>query len=181
MDNLTPPPLTVLDKYHGPDFQGLYTGTVRVTGGEAKHGRASGIVRSDDGNLDLNLRLPEALGGPGGGTNPEQLIAAGYAACFHGALTLIAARNDIPLVNAVVDASVTFGRDPVDGMYMLTADIRIHLPGVDRAIAEQLVRSTERVCPYAKMARQGMVNVVALYVDPPALDGVEAGSTRSCA
>jgi len=168
MTKLTPPPLTVLDKYYGPEFQGLYTANVRVTGGEAEHGRASGVVRSDDGNLELNLRMPEALGGPGGGTNPEQLFAAGYAACFHGALTLIAAKNDISLVDAAVHVSVTFGRDPVDGLYTLTADIRIHLPGVDRAIAEQLVRASERVCPYAKMARQGIVNVVALHDDSPA-------------
>ncbi|GAB2874749.1 Ohr family peroxiredoxin [Paraburkholderia jirisanensis] len=167
MDKLTPPPPSMLDKYYGSDFQGLYTGTVSVTGGEAEHGRASGVVRSDDGNLELDLRLPQAMGGPGGGTNPEQLFAAGYAACFHGALTLIAARNDIPIDSATVNVSVTFGRDPVDGMYMLTADIRIHLPGVDEALAEQLVRATERACPYAKMARQGIVNVVALQVDAP--------------
>lgn len=109
MNKLTPPPWTLLDKYHGPEFQRLYTAVVRATGGEAEHGRASGVVRSDDGNLELDLRLPEALGGPGGGTNPEQLFAASYAACFHGALMLIAARNEIPLVNAAVDVSVTFG------------------------------------------------------------------------
>jgi Ohr subfamily peroxiredoxin len=171
MDKLTPPPLTLLDKYYGPDFQQMYTARIRVTGGEAEHGRASGVVRSDDGNLDLDLRLPEALGGPGGGTNPEQLFAAGYAACFHGALVLIAAKNGIALRDVAVDAAVTFGRDPVDGMYMLTADIRIHLPGVERALAEQLVRSTERVCPYAKMARQGITSVIALHVDPPAGQG----------
>jgi osmotically inducible protein OsmC len=165
MDKLTPPPLSALDKYYGADFQKLYTGTVRVTGGEAEHGRASGVVRSDDGSLELDLRLPAAMGGPGGGTNPEQLFAAGYAACFHGALTLIAARNDIPIDGVTVDASVTFGRDPVDGMYMLKAEIRIHLPGVEQAIAEQLVRATERICPYAKMARQGIVSVVALRDD----------------
>jgi lipoyl-dependent peroxiredoxin len=166
MTKLTIPPLTMLDKYVGPEFQGLYTAHVRVTGGEADHGRASGVVRSDDGNLELDLRLPETLGGPGGGTNPEQLFAAAYASCFHGALTLIAAKNDIPLVDTAVDVAVTFGRDPVDGLYTLTADIGIHLPGVERAIAEQLVRATERVCPYAKMVRQGIVNIVALHVDP---------------
>ncbi|MFC0397488.1 Ohr family peroxiredoxin [Paraburkholderia rhizosphaerae] len=171
MDKLTPPPLTLLDKYHGPEFQGLYTAQIRVTGGEAAHGRASGVIRSDDGNLELDLRLPEALGGPGGGTNPEQLFAAGYAACFHGALMLIAAKNGIELGEVAVDAAVTFGRDPVDGMYMLTADISIHLPGVERAIAEQLVRSTERVCPYAKMAREGIASVISLHVDVPAADG----------
>ncbi|WP_395408137.1 Ohr family peroxiredoxin [Pseudoduganella sp. UC29_106] len=165
MDKLTPPPLTLLDKYRGHEFEELYTGRVRVTGGEAEHGRASGVVRSDDGTLDLNLRLPAAMGGPGGGTNPEQLFAAGYAACFHGALVLVAAKNGIELHDAAVDASVTFGRDPVDGLYTLSVEVRVQLPGIQRAIAEQLVRSTERICPYAKMARQGIVNVVAVHVD----------------
>jgi Ohr subfamily peroxiredoxin len=162
MNPLVPPPLTLLDKYYGPDFHGLYSTTVSVTGGDAGHGRASGVARSDDGNLDVNLRLPGALGGPGSGTNPEQLFAAGYAACFHGALSLLAARAGIPIPGARVQASITFGRDPVDGLYTLTADVRIHLPGVERAIAEELVRHTERFCPYAKMARQGIVNVVSL-------------------
>ncbi|SAL80307.1 OsmC family protein [Caballeronia terrestris] len=161
---LLPPPLTLLDKYHGPDFRALYTTTVSVTGGDAAHGRASGVARSDDGNLDITLRLPAALGGPGGGTNPEQLFAAGYAACFHGALSLLAAKAGIAIPDARVDASVTFGRDPVDGLFTLKADITIHLPGIDRAQAEALVRHTERFCPYAKMARQGIVNIVSLAV-----------------
>lgn len=159
---LAPPPITLLDKYVGDDFHPLYSTTVRVSGGEAAHGRASGIARSDDGNLELSLRLPVALGGPGGGTNPEQLFAAGFAACFHGALNLLATRSGIALVDATVDAAVSFGRDPVDGLYTLTAEIRIDLPRLPRATAEALIRSTERFCPYAKMARQGIVCVVAL-------------------
>ncbi|MDY0974056.1 Ohr family peroxiredoxin [Massilia sp. CFBP9012] len=159
---LAPPPTTLLDKYVGDDFQPLYSTTVRVSGGEAAHGRASGIARSDDGNLELALRLPAALGGPGGGTNPEQLFAAGFAACFHGALKLLATRAGIALEDATVDAAVTFGRDPVDGLYTLMAEIRIDLPRVPRATAEELIRNTERICPYAKMARQGIVCVVAL-------------------
>jgi Ohr subfamily peroxiredoxin len=169
MKPLVPPPLALLDKYYGPGFSGLYSTTVSVTGGDAAHGRASGVARSDDGNLDVTLRLPDALGGPGGGTNPEQLFAAGYAACFHGALSLLAARAGIAIADATVQASVTFGRDPVDGLYTLTADVRIHLPGVERAIAEALVRQTERFCPYAKMARQGIVNIVSLA--PPEQSG----------
>jgi Ohr subfamily peroxiredoxin len=153
-------------KYFGAEFEGLYTANVRATGGETEHGRASGIVRSDDGHLELDLRMPEAMGGPGGGTNPEQLFAAGYAACFHGALALIAAKNDIAFSRTAVDVSVTFGRDPVDGMYTLTANIAIHLPNVDHEIAERLVRATERICPYAKMARQGIVNIVTLQAEP---------------
>jgi lipoyl-dependent peroxiredoxin len=162
MNKLTPPPVSLLNKYRGHGFASLYTTTVRVVGGETGHGRASGIASSDDGNLQLELRTPDALGGPGGGTNPEQLFAAGYAACFHGALTLLATKASIDIDNAIVEASVSFGRDPVDGMYMLTADIRIDLPGVARVTAEELVRNAERVCPYAKMARQGIHSVVAL-------------------
>jgi osmotically inducible protein OsmC len=162
MTPLRPPPLSLLDKYYGPDFRELYSTTVTVSGGEAAHGRASGVARSDDANLDVNLRVPSELGGPGGGTNPEQLFAAGYAACFHGALSLLAARAGIPIPDASVEASVTFGRDPVDGLFMLRADIRIHMPGVERAVAEALVRHTERFCPYAKMTRQGIVNVISL-------------------
>src|SRR5262245_53322684 len=95
MSQLERPPVTLLDKYHGTDFQSLYSTTVTVGGGEAEHGRASGVVRSDDGNLQLDLRLPSGMGGPGGGTNPEQLFAAAFASCFHGALCLLAARSNI--------------------------------------------------------------------------------------
>jgi hypothetical protein len=74
MTTLRPPPLTLLDKYHGQDTLPLYSTTVTVTGGGTGHGRASGIARSDDGQLAVDLRLPKELGGPGGGTNPEQLF-----------------------------------------------------------------------------------------------------------
>ncbi|HEY0505777.1 MAG TPA: Ohr family peroxiredoxin [Lysobacter sp.] len=162
MSALKPPSPRLLDKYFGEDVQPLYTGRVRVTGGEAAHGRASGVARSDDGALDVNLRLPEALGGPGGGANPEQLLAASYAACFHGAMTLLATRAGLELVDAGVEVAVTFSRDPVDGLFLLSADVRVELPGVDRATAAELIRHTERVCPYAKMFRSGIEHVVAL-------------------
>lgn len=157
-----PPPVSLLDKHFGTEFLPLYTGTVHVTGGETKHGRASGAARSDDGMLDVQLRMPEELGGSGGGTNPEQLFAAAFAGCFHGALSLLAARAKLAIPDAEVTARVTFGRDPVDGLFMLSADIRIHLPGIDRAVAAELVRNTERLCPYAKMARAGIDCVVSL-------------------
>jgi len=175
MSPLQPPPTSLLDKYHGEDAQPLYTGRVRVTGGEAAHGRASGIARSDDGALDIHLRLPTALGGPGGGTNPEQLLAACYAACFHGALTLLAARSGVVLVDAFVEAAVTFARDPMDGRFLVSADVRVSLPGVDRKVAAELVRNTERICPYAKMFRQGIDHVVALAPEPSSPD---ASDTR---
>ena len=162
MAPLQPPPLSLLDRYRGRDIQVLYSTTVTVTGGDAGHGRASGAARSDDGSLDVHLRLPKALGGPGGGTNPEQLFAAGYAACFHGALSLLAARAGIPVPGGSVEVTVEFSRDPMDGLFVLTAHTRIRLPGVRRAIAEELVRNAERFCPYTKMARQGITNIVAL-------------------
>ncbi len=95
MTPLRPPPLSLLDRYRGREPQTLYSTTVTVTGGAAEHGRASGVARSDDGRLDVELRLPSALGGPGDGPNPEQLFAASYAACFHGALSLLAARAGV--------------------------------------------------------------------------------------
>jgi len=170
MTPLLPPPLSLLDKYYGDEMKPLYTGRVRVSGGEAAHGRASGIVKSDDGALDVELRLPEALGGPGGGSNPEQLLAAGYAACFHGALSLLASRSGMALSGLSVEAAVTFARDPIDGLFMLSAEVRISLPGIDRKTAGGLVRNTERICPYAKMFRQGIHHVVVLAPDPATTD-----------
>ena len=162
MPKLQAPPVSLLNRYSGADFQPIYGTTVTVSGGEAEHARASGVARSDDGNLDVQLRLPSVMGGEGDGTNPEQLFAAAYAACFHGALKLLASRNGIEMRDARVEVSVVFGRDPMDGLFALTADVRIFLPGIDKSVAEELVRNTERLCPYAKMARNGITSVVAL-------------------
>ncbi|QQP95215.1 Ohr family peroxiredoxin [Lysobacter enzymogenes] len=162
MSPLQAPPASLLDKYRGDAGVELYTGRVSVRGGEAGHARASGVVRSDDGALAVELRLPPELGGPGGGSNPEQLLAAGYAACFHGALVLLAQRADVVLTEVCVDAAVTFARDPIDGLFLLSAEIRVCLPGLDRALAAELVRNTERICPYAKMFRQGIDHVVTV-------------------
>jgi organic hydroperoxide reductase OsmC/OhrA len=137
---LRPPPLTLLDKYYGQETQTLYLTTVTVTGGEAGHGRASGVARSDDGQLSVDLRLPKALGGPGGGTSPEQLFAAGYAACFHGALSLLAAPAAIPSPGASVDVTGVFGRDPMDGLFVLTAHTLVHS-------ARRRARRRRRVSP----------------------------------
>lgn len=159
---LQAPPLFLLDKYRGRDFDPLYTTTVTISGGETAHGRASGVARSDDGNLALDLRLPTELGGPGNGTNPEQLFAASFAACFHGALNLVGKRANMEINDTAVEVQVSFGRDPMDGGYALAIDVRVRMPGVERYVAEELVRHAERLCPYAKMARQGTVNIVAV-------------------
>ncbi|MGK8198192.1 Ohr family peroxiredoxin [Burkholderia cepacia] len=159
---LQAPSLSLLDRYRGRDFQPLYTTTVTVSGGETGHGRASGVARSDDGNLAVDLRLPAEFGGPGNGTNPEQLFAAGFAACFHGALNLLGKRAEMEAPNTAVEVQVSFGRDPMDGGFALLVDVRVRMPGVDRSLAEEMVRTAERLCPYAKMARQGTVNIMTV-------------------
>ncbi|WP_322077764.1 Ohr family peroxiredoxin [Burkholderia cepacia] len=159
---LQAPSLPLLDRYRGRDFQPLYTTTVTVSGGETGHGRASGVARSDDGNLAVDLRLPAEFGGPGNGTNPEQLFAAGFAACFHGALNLLGKRAEMEAPDTAVEVQVSFGRDPMDGGFALLVDVRVRMPGVDRSLAEEMVRTAERLCPYAKMARQGTVNIMTV-------------------
>ncbi|KUY77298.1 Ohr family peroxiredoxin [Burkholderia cepacia] len=159
---LQAPSLSLLDRYRGRDFQPLYTTTVTVSGGETGHGRASGVARSDDGNLAVDLRLPAEFGGPGNGTNPEQLFAAGFAACFHGALNLLGKRAEMEAPETAVEVQVSFGRDPMDGGFALLVDVRVRMPGIDRSVAEEMVRTAERLCPYAKMARQGTVNIMTV-------------------
>jgi osmotically inducible protein OsmC len=162
MSPLRPPPLDLLDKFHGTEALPLYTARVRVEGGESGHGRASGRVRSDDGALVADLRLPAELGGPGGGTNPEQLLAAGYASCFHGVLALFASNAGIALTDLSIDAAVTFARDPVDGLFQLSANVVVHMPGMDPRQAAALVRQAERTCPYTKMFRLGISHSIVV-------------------
>lgn len=164
MKKLSAPPVSLLDRYRGSTFEPVYATKVTVTGGEARHGRASGSVRSDDGELDLELRLPVAMGGEGGGTNPEQLFAAAYGACFHGALSLLATKHGIAIPDLAVEVEIAFGRDPVDGQHTLTAHVTVRLPGLGLKVAEELVRATERICPYAKMVRQGIESSVRVVV-----------------
>jgi lipoyl-dependent peroxiredoxin len=163
MSQLNVPPVSLLDRYEGEDVLPLYTTSVTVSGGEAGHGRASGRARSDDGELDLALRLPKQLGGKGGGTNPEQLFAAGFAACFHGAMVLVATRRKLRLPDDFhIQVRVTFGRDPDDGLFLLLAHVEVALPSLDREQAEALIAETQATCPYSKMARQGISSTLTL-------------------
>ncbi len=164
MKKLTAPPVSLLDRFRGSTFEPVYATKVTVTGGEARHGRASGKVRSDDGELDLELRLPVAMGGEGGGTNPEQLFAAGYGACFHGALNLLATKHELTIPDLSVEVEVTWGRDPVDGQYTLTAQVTARLPGLSPKLAQELISATERICPYTKLVRQGIESSVRVVV-----------------
>jgi Ohr subfamily peroxiredoxin len=156
------PDLSIDKDFEGQVFSPIYTTTVTVDGGPAAHGRASGRVRSADGTLDLSLRMPAELGGGGMGTNPEQLFAAGFAACFHGALSLVARQNGLDPTGISVDATVVFGRDPDDGGYQLRVALEVKWPGVDPELADRHLDKAFSLCPYARMAVQGTPVTVTL-------------------
>lgn len=127
----------------------VYTAHALATGGR------DGVVKSDDGKLDTKLDPPPAMGGGGTGTNPEQLFAAGYAACFIGAMKFVAGTQKIQLPQDVsIDSSVSFG--PVAGGakgFGIGVDMKIHVPGMDKAQAEKLVHDAHEVCPYSNATR----------------------------
>lgn len=125
----------------------LYRAQAHATGG--RDGRA----QSSDGALDVRLATPRELGGAGGaGTNPEQLFAAGYSACFLGAMKFVAQRDRIALpADTAVNGSVGIG--PIATGFGIEVDLQIALPGLDRAIAETLVERAHGVCPYSNATR----------------------------
>ncbi len=126
------------------------------TTGSATGGR-DGEARSEDGAFQVKLATPKELGGPGGpGANPEQLFAAGYSACFIGALK--AAGQQLKLrVPADTTVSATVGIGPrSEGGFGITADLSVSLPGVDRADAERLVETAHAICPYSNATRNNL-------------------------
>jgi Ohr subfamily peroxiredoxin len=134
---------TLLDKV-------LYTARTRTTGG--RDGRAV----SDDGLLDVKLAPPKGLGGAGGATNPEQLFAAGYSACYLSALKHVAVMKKVAIpADAAVDAKVDLG--PITQGFGLAVQMLIHLPGLDRAVAQDLVNTAHQVCPYSNATRGNIV------------------------
>lgn len=156
------PDLSTEKDFDGESFAPIYTTTVTVSGGSASHGRASGRARSADGALDLDLRMPAELGGDGEGTNPEQLFAAGFAACYHGALSLVARQVPLDPTPISVAATVAFGRDPEDGGYLLRIDLVVKWPGIGPETAAPLLAKADSLCPYAKMAWQGTPTTITL-------------------
>jgi lipoyl-dependent peroxiredoxin len=130
-----------------------YSTTATATGGR------DGEARTEDGSFSVKLATPRELGGAGGeGANPEQLFAAGYSACFIGALKAVGAQQKLR-VPADTRVTATVGIGPrSEGGFGITADLRIELPGMDRAEAEQLMHAAHQVCPYSNATR-GNVDV----------------------
>ena len=122
------------------------------------HGDRQGHVESPDGVLDLDLSMPEAMGGPGGsGTNPEQLFAAGYSACFESALRLVAREQNKDLGDASVTANVDIGKTD-DGGFGLAVELTGRIPTMSREEAEEMMHAAHQVCPYSRATR-GNVDV----------------------
>ncbi|MDX1539144.1 organic hydroperoxide resistance protein [Arsukibacterium sp.] len=129
----------------------LYKAVVTSTGGR------NGEAKSDDGLLEVKLSAPKQLGGDGGATNPEQLFAAGYSACFIGALKAVAGKSKTNLPdNLSLTAEVGIGK--IEGGFGLDVDLYIKLPGMDQAAADKLVEQAHQVCPYSNATR-GNVDV----------------------
>jgi Ohr subfamily peroxiredoxin len=121
----------------------LYTAKVRTTGGR------DGASRSSDGRLDVRLSTPGSIGS---GTNPEQLFAAGWSACFEGAIAIAARKMNIPLPTSMaIDAEVDL--NVADGAYFLSVRLNVSLPGMDPDLAREVVNVAHQTCPYSKATR----------------------------
>ena len=131
-------------------YQPLYTAVATATGGRDGH------VESSDGIVKLDLSVPREMGGPGkpGTSNPEQLFASGYAACFAGAIGFVANQQHKKLSDVQVTGHVTFGK--LDDAFQLAVQLDVHLPGVAKAEAEKLVEQAHQVCPYSRATRNNI-------------------------
>ena len=130
----------------------LYTAEATVRGGRDGHGQSS------DGVLDLDIRPPVEFGGPGVGTNPEQLFALGYGACFQSAMSTVGRRLKIDTSQSAVRARVTLG-SAEGGRYGVAVELDVAIPDVDRETAERVVAAAHEVCPYSNATR-GNIEVV---------------------
>jgi Ohr subfamily peroxiredoxin len=125
----------------------LYSTTATASG----DGR-NGHTATEDGMVDVDVRMPKEMGGPGGATNPEQLFAAGYAACFHSAMKLVAKQLDVDTTDSEV--SVTAGLGMLDGgAFNLALEIDVHVPNATPEKAQELVEKAHEVCPYSNATR----------------------------
>ena len=125
----------------------IYTAEAHVVGG-----RADGHGKTSDGALEVDLRLPAEMGGEGGGTNPEQLFAVGYAACFEGALGSVARRLKLEPGEVVIDSKVSLNPGP-ERTFVISVELDVTLPEVEGDDAIELVREAHKVCPYSNATR----------------------------
>ena len=147
----------------------VYTAHAHVTGG-----RAAGHGRSSDGALEVDLRAPVEVGGEGGGTNPEQLFAVGYAACFESALGAAGRRRRQEVGDVAIDSSVMLMPTKSRG-YKLAVTLAVTLPSVDDAVeAAELVRAAHEICPYSNATR-GNVDVL-LTANGHAVESAESAA-----
>ena len=123
-----------------------YTASATARGGRTGH------VRSDNGRLDLDLAAPEEFGGPGGATNPEELFAAGYAACFQGALALVAGKREVDASESEVTARVSLTPPNMD----LSVELEVMIPGVDEETAQTFAEKAHRICPYSRATKDNI-------------------------
>ena len=131
----------------------LYTAEAHVTGG-----RLDGHARTSDGALEVDIRIPAELGGEGGGTNPEQLFAVGFAACFESALETVARRRKLEAGDVAIDSKVKLVAGE-DRSFAIAAELNVTLPSLEGEDAADLVRAAHRVCPYSNATR-GNIEVV---------------------
>ena len=143
--------MSPLESTHTNQTQGkvIYTAKTHTTGG-----RENGISRSSDGRLDVKLSLPSSARL---GTNPEQLFAAGWSACFESSIGIAARKRKMPLPEVAIDAEVDL--HSASGEYFLSARFNVGLPGIDRNIAQSLIEEAEQICTYSKVTR-GNIRVV---------------------
>ena len=140
-------------------MKSLYTAKATALGG-----RDAG-VSTDDGKLDLELSVPKSMGGPGGkGTNPEQLFAAGYSACYGSALAHVAKIHKVDLGDYTVTATVKIGKNEED-MFQLAVVLDAYLPTVDTETGEKLVNEAHEVCPYSRATRDNIDVTLNLLLD----------------
>ena len=138
-------------------MEAIYTAKAVVSGGR------DGTARTEDGQLELKLALPKQMGGKGDGTNPEELFAAGYAACFIGALKVVAAQAKQKLPeNLRIESQVGLGK--VGAGYGINAALDVFLPEMDEAVAQQLVNQAHQVCPYSNATRGNIDVTLSVHV-----------------
>ncbi len=148
----------VTDDSAAPIYVASATGPIYVASATATGEGRNGHTRSSDGVLDLDLAIPKDMGGPGGLlSNPEQLFAAGYAACFHNALKVVARLQQVPLGESAVTADVELRRRE-GGWLDLAVHLDVEMIGLDQTLAEQLVAGAHERCPYSRAIR-GNVDV----------------------